>query len=227
MIRRCDPWAQTNPTLRSALWSAVWKRRTSWQPFPFPLVQHQELHGSTDRANRTIEDIVVHQWSRSTPFESSRVVHFQRHFVRTKIVAIMSSEARRCSKCLQEGTLEGLKRCSRCKNTLYCSRACQNTDWSPHKLHCAYTPAHAGSDRSSSEASQPTQEVVGITIACNADRARSHMFTQRAIDPSYPIHTRGVSSNLSAGRMLCVVIVRMTRSPWFLTLGLTIKSQPT
>jgi len=38
-----------------------------------------------------------------------------------------------CSFC---GDSTTLKRCSRCKKNLYCSRVCQNLQWSVHKKYC-------------------------------------------------------------------------------------------
>jgi zinc finger MYND domain-containing protein 10 len=42
------------------------------------------------------------------------------------------SEKPQCGKCGKPAT----KRCSRCKNEWYCSRACQVADWTRHKPSC-------------------------------------------------------------------------------------------
>jgi len=39
-----------------------------------------------------------------------------------------------CSFCGKGST--ALKRCSRCKKNLYCSRVCQGIQWSEHKKYC-------------------------------------------------------------------------------------------
>ena len=42
-----------------------------------------------------------------------------------------------CSFCGQgESSGTSLKRCSRCKKNLYCSRVCQSIQWSEHKKYC-------------------------------------------------------------------------------------------
>lgn len=41
---------------------------------------------------------------------------------------------RTCAKCQKTGV--NLSRCSRCKDTFYCSRDCQKEDWSSHKVKC-------------------------------------------------------------------------------------------
>lgn len=46
----------------------------------------------------------------------------------------------RCDRCFCQGS-RALQRCSRCKETFYCSRSCQEADWKTHhKLEC---PARA------------------------------------------------------------------------------------
>ncbi|KPI36591.1 uncharacterized protein AB675_4356 [Cyphellophora attinorum] len=49
------------------------------------------------------------------------------------------SQARKCQVCAKsEAALDGssLLQCGRCKNTKYCSKACQSTDWPTHKTNC-------------------------------------------------------------------------------------------
>ena len=41
-----------------------------------------------------------------------------------------------CSFCGADGMKTALKRCSRCKKNLYCSRGCQSFQWSDHKKYC-------------------------------------------------------------------------------------------
>jgi hypothetical protein len=43
-----------------------------------------------------------------------------------------------CSSCKrpQKEVAQPLKRCAKCQNVLYCSKECQRTDWSSHKLVC-------------------------------------------------------------------------------------------
>jgi len=54
---------------------------------------------------------------------------------------------KRCARCFfrqgrgsssDQGRMNGLKRCSRCKIVYYCSRSCQAEDWLHHKLECQY-----------------------------------------------------------------------------------------
>ena len=41
-----------------------------------------------------------------------------------------------CSFCGADGMETALKRCSRCKKNLYCSRVCQSIQWDEHKKYC-------------------------------------------------------------------------------------------
>jgi len=41
-----------------------------------------------------------------------------------------------CSFCGCDGLITALKRCSRCKKNLYCSRNCQSLQWGSHKKYC-------------------------------------------------------------------------------------------
>lgn len=51
-------------------------------------------------------------------------------------------ESQQCANCAKAGTTEnGLKRCAKCKTTLYCSRDCQKSDWKTHKKICASNAA--------------------------------------------------------------------------------------
>jgi len=76
-------------------------------------------------------------------------------------------------------------RCSRCKTSIYCSNDCQASDWPYHKTKC--TPVSPPQSR------VPPDKVWGITIACDADRARgARGFEAKLIDSSHPIHTQGI-----------------------------------
>jgi len=76
-------------------------------------------------------------------------------------------------------------RCSRCKVSIYCSNECQVSDWPYHRTKCTPVP-HP-------ESRVPSSKVWGVIIACNADRARgARAFEAKVIDPSHPIHTRGI-----------------------------------
>jgi ribonuclease HIII len=44
---------------------------------------------------------------------------------------------RKCKVCFKEG----VKRCSRCMNVVYCSRECQSGDWREHKKDCKLSAA--------------------------------------------------------------------------------------
>lgn len=41
-----------------------------------------------------------------------------------------------CQVCRKNATGSALKRCSRCKQSYYCSQACQKADWPTHKRSC-------------------------------------------------------------------------------------------
>ncbi|XP_046573155.1 uncharacterized protein LOC124281171 [Haliotis rubra] len=43
-------------------------------------------------------------------------------------------ELERCHRCKKRG--DGMKKCARCKNVLYCSKSCQKEDWPQHKHDC-------------------------------------------------------------------------------------------
>ncbi|KAH0833863.1 hypothetical protein J3R83DRAFT_11030 [Lanmaoa asiatica] len=65
------------------------------------------------------------------------------------------------------------------------SNECQASDWPYHRTKC--TPAPSQKSR------LPPSKVWGVTIACNADRARgARPFEAKIIDPSHAIHTQGI-----------------------------------
>ncbi|KAL4071640.1 hypothetical protein V8B97DRAFT_415480 [Scleroderma yunnanense] len=78
----------------------------------------------------------------------------------------MTSPKSQCSKCGKEFSIQNLMRCARCKSALYCSNACQKSDWHSHKSTCKPPAPKKGP----SQSQQPTEPVIGIRIACNADR---------------------------------------------------------
>jgi hypothetical protein len=65
--------------------------------------------------------------------------------------SIKSDTSEICAGCKKKlhfsiSTAEALKRCARCKETFYCSRECQKTDWKSHKKSCDKTPRPSLSD---------------------------------------------------------------------------------
>ncbi|KAF9234412.1 hypothetical protein BU15DRAFT_52641 [Melanogaster broomeanus] len=84
-------------------------------------------------------------------------------------------------------------RCSRCKSATYCSNECQTSDWPYHKMQCSPTSPKGSVTSGVSSMRQRTHTVMGVTIACDADRARgARAFEARIIHPSHAIYTRGL-----------------------------------
>ncbi|KIK93804.1 hypothetical protein PAXRUDRAFT_828606 [Paxillus rubicundulus Ve08.2h10] len=104
-----------------------------------------------------------------------------------------SSTRVRCSGCANNGEWKSFMRCSRCKFAVYCSNDCQTSDWPYHKTQCSpASPKDSLSYGSPVSTRQRTPSVRGVSIACNADRARgARIFEVKILDPSHPIHTQG------------------------------------
>lgn len=69
------------------------------------------------------------------------------------------------------------------------SNECQTSDWKYHKTNC--TPAPRQELGASSAV--PPQQILGVLIPCNADRARgARVFEHALIGPSHAIHTKGL-----------------------------------
>jgi splicing suppressor protein 51 len=63
---------------------------------------------------------------------------------RKNIIMADVDDPQQCANCAKAGTTEhALKRCAKCKTTLYCSRDCQKSHWKTHKKVCASNAAHA------------------------------------------------------------------------------------
>ena len=77
----------------------------------------------------------------------SREAPFKREMVTPegRVLTMASKKSQECTNCGSVGSLEKLKQCSSCKETLYCSKACQNQHWKEHKGNC--TPLTSDSDR--------------------------------------------------------------------------------
>ncbi|KAF7316395.1 MYND-type domain-containing protein [Mycena indigotica] len=100
-----------------------------------------------------------------------------------------------CNHCNTLGTPETtgpLKQCSRCKQAKYCSTECQTADWKLHKRVC-----------------RPEGTVRGIVMACDGEtRQNNGLFNEIDLDPSHPIHTKGVVCPMSKKVGLSIVIYR-------------------
>lgn len=116
-----------------------------------------------------------------------------------------------CSLCFREGSPQQLMRCSRCKNSVYCSSICQSTDWPTHKSRCSPTAQPTPSLRRA----PPPYAVTGVTIACNAERAQGAPALQTTIvQPSHPIYLCGLPSPISQSFGFPLLIYRhMTDDP--------------
>ncbi|KAJ7481653.1 hypothetical protein FB451DRAFT_133796 [Mycena latifolia] len=101
-----------------------------------------------------------------------------------------------CAKCSKEDD-ETLQRCSRCKNTIYCSVDCQRADWKSHKPLCVPAP--------------PEGSVRGMILGCESD-ITNYTFNEVDLDAAHPIHTQGIVCPVSAQVGLPLVIYRHLRA---------------
>ena len=60
----------------------------------------------------------------------------------------------KCAACFTNAAEKPLMTCVRCHSVMYCTKACQKTDWKAHKKHC---DALANEYHNSSSASTSTQ----------------------------------------------------------------------
>merc|ERR1712205_199373 len=56
-----------------------------------------------------------------------------------RIMAVEPQDRTACAACAKQQTM---KRCTRCKAVVYCSRDCQTSDWQTHRLLCGPNPQH-------------------------------------------------------------------------------------
>ncbi|KAJ7064911.1 hypothetical protein C8F01DRAFT_1021620 [Mycena amicta] len=103
-----------------------------------------------------------------------------------------------CNYCTKTDDTGSFKRCSKCKQTKYCSVECQTADWKSHKRVCRPAP--------------PEGTVRGIVISCDGEMRRNNgLFTEIDLDGTHPIHTEGIVCPLSARVGLPIVIYRHLR----------------
>ena len=57
-----------------------------------------------------------------------------------RIMAVEPQDRTACAACGAKQQI--MKRCTRCKAVVYCSRDCQTSDWQTHRLLCGPTPQH-------------------------------------------------------------------------------------
>uniref|UniRef100_A0A8D0CNV1 MYND-type domain-containing protein n=1 Tax=Sander lucioperca TaxID=283035 RepID=A0A8D0CNV1_SANLU len=55
-----------------------------------------------------------------------------------RVLTVASKKSQSCANCTREDLFENLKKCSSCKETLYCSKACQKQHWTKHKEKCTH-----------------------------------------------------------------------------------------
>lgn len=60
------------------------------------------------------------------------------------MLTIASKKSQKCANCGNVGSPKKLKQCSSCKETLYCSRACQKQHWTEHKGKCTHLTRDSG-----------------------------------------------------------------------------------
>ena len=58
-----------------------------------------------------------------------------------RVLTVTSKKSQKCANCGSADSPEKLKRCSSCKETLYCSKRCQNQNWAEHKGKCTHLPS--------------------------------------------------------------------------------------
>ncbi|KAF7360434.1 MYND-type domain-containing protein [Mycena venus] len=98
-----------------------------------------------------------------------------------------------CAHCSKLDENKSFQRCSRCKNTIYCSQDCQKANWKTHKALCS-PPLPEGTVR-------------GMILSCESE-SRNGIFHEIDLDATHPIHTQGIVCPVSAQVGLPIVIYR-------------------
>lgn len=63
------------------------------------------------------------------------------------MLTVATKKSQKCANCAREDSFENLKQCSSCKETLYCSKVCQNQHWTKHKEKCTHLKIDSTSER--------------------------------------------------------------------------------
>lgn len=63
------------------------------------------------------------------------------------MLTIAIGKSQKCANCAREDLIDNLKQCSSCKETLYCSKTCQNQHWTKHKEKCTHLKVDSTSEK--------------------------------------------------------------------------------
>lgn len=63
------------------------------------------------------------------------------------MLTIAIEKSQKCANCAREDLIENLKQCASCKETLYCSKTCQNQHWTKHVEKCTHLKIDSSSEK--------------------------------------------------------------------------------
>ena len=106
--------------------------RQEERPTEDAAMETQDLNEVNEEANE--EDILARIRNKISSWESAAQEEKAKAGHRT-VRASCTKTTTKCQSC-QKTPDNKLKRCSRCKSSVYCNIICQQRDWKQHKIHC-------------------------------------------------------------------------------------------